>query len=656
MISKALLNYTIIRKLGEGGMGEVYLALNPSIQQYVAIKRLHPRYGNNAAVRERFRQEAITLSSLSHRNIVHFLNYVENEDGVFLIMEYVDGCTLEEFINKKNGLIVEDRALPMIREMLDAFAAAHKQGIIHRDIKPSNIYLTKDGHIKVIDFGIADIIQDSISGGGETTAGTPEYMSPEQVLGRRIDKRSDIYSLGVLIHQMLTGRAPYETDSMSSLDVKRKVISANLPPMRNFYPYISEDIQRVVNKATEKDPNQRYADCQEMIDDLPDHSGPIKSTARHKSQWVIAAIVTGCVLLSAGIAFWIWDYNRLNVRYYSDYVEKDEIPQGIGKISASDITGRSEIYRMEFQKGKLRKMIAMNGYGDTIVPLDILRRPLRQAITEYYYSDEGKVDFKKVYDTKGKLLYKLDYEPNLKSATLKYDDDYGTPIQVGTLTKLLMEHDSVTGYLMRIAYADMHNRYVKDKDSVAVMRLDYFPNGRLKLISYLDTANNPTSISAGYGIRSFKYNHDGMLESVRYYDIKGHQTTDIDSISLIQYSYADSGRLTKTEYLGSDNKARNASNGVAKILYVYDDKDKKCETKYFDAADKSVVPKDPAEIRAKATSKDEVNKGKPRKKRLQNPLDAIADPYTKSKYGNSSKIDNRLDSKDNRFTPVNDHR
>ncbi len=622
MTSQALLNYTIIRKLGEGGMGEVYLALNPTIRQYVAIKRLHPRYANNQAVRERFRQEAIMLSSLSHPNIVRFLNYVENETGVFLIMEYVNGCTLEEFINHKNGLIVEERAIPMIREMLNAFATAHEQGIIHRDIKPSNIYITKDGHIKVIDFGIAEIIQDSGSGGGES-AGTPEYMSPEQVLGRPIDKRSDIYSLGVMIHQMLTGHAPYDTDSMSSLDVKRRVISVQLPPMKNYYPYISDNMQRVVDCATEKDPDARYADCRQMMNDLPDSSASEASRSKRRGRWTIAGIVAACVMVLAGTCLWIWDHNRLKVRYYTDYVERYEIPEGIGRIGAGDLEGHGEVYRMEFQKGKLRKMTVLNGNGDTIVPRDMYRRPARQSITEYYYSDNGNVDFKKVFDSKGKLIYKFDYEANLRSATLKYDDDYGTPIRVGTLTRLLMEHDSVTGYLTRIAFADVDNHYVKDKDSVAVMKLDYFPTGRLKLIAYLDTANNPTTIPAGYGMRGFQYDSKGRLQSVRFYDKNGRQSVDRDSISMIRYTYSDSGMLTKMEYLGTDRKAQAAFSGVATTLYCYDKNGKETQRKYFDTANKTVIPRDPSKNKMVSASAG-VGKGKRWKKRSRrNPLEAF---------------------------------
>ena len=146
-----ILNYVIVRKIGEGGMGQVFLARNKSIHQFVAIEMRHPRFCASPALRDRFRQEAILLSSLDHPNIVKFLNYVENDQGIFLIMEYVDGITLEDFINKKNGLIVESRAYPMMTQILDAFAYAHGRGMVHRNIKPGNIFVGKDGNIKVLD-------------------------------------------------------------------------------------------------------------------------------------------------------------------------------------------------------------------------------------------------------------------------------------------------------------------------------------------------------------------------------------------------------------------------------------------------------------------------------------------------------------------------
>lgn len=270
---QAVLNYTIDRKIGEGGMGTVYLGSNPAMGQKVAIKMLHPHYANNPLVREKFRHEAMMLSGLTHPNIVKFINFIENEEGVFLIMEYVDGVTLEDYIHKQTGLIVEDRAKPMIRELLDAFRHAHSQGIIHCDIKPSNILVDKDNHIKILDFGIARILTEShrgdemIKGGGSA-----EYMSPEQVLGKPLDARSDIYSLGVVIYEMLTGRYPYDK-SLSAMDIKHRVVSEPLPRLRDAYEYVSDNAQSLVDKATRKNPDERFATCGEMLQTFSGGSG-----------------------------------------------------------------------------------------------------------------------------------------------------------------------------------------------------------------------------------------------------------------------------------------------------------------------------------------------------------------------------------------------
>ncbi|MDE6382360.1 MAG: serine/threonine protein kinase [Muribaculaceae bacterium] len=241
MVSQEILNYVIIRKIGEGGMGQVFLAKNRSIHQFVAIKMLHPRFGGSPELRERFRQEAIMLSSLDHPNIVKFLNYVENEQGVFLIMEYVDGMTLEDFINRKNGLIVEERAYPMMLSIIDAFSYAHSRGIVHRDIKPGNILIGRDGTVKILDFGIAQIVSESDD--RDLRGGTVSYMSPEQTLDRPLDIRSDIYSLGVLFWQMLTGRAPYDESELSAFEIKKCIQEQPLPPMKKAYSYISDAIQ-----------------------------------------------------------------------------------------------------------------------------------------------------------------------------------------------------------------------------------------------------------------------------------------------------------------------------------------------------------------------------------------------------------------------------
>ncbi len=302
MIGKVILNYRVDGLIGKGGMGSVYLATNLHIQQKVAIKALNGNLADNPAIRERFRQEAKNLLALDHPGIVKFLNFVENDDGLFIIMEYIDGITLEDFINQKNGLIVEKRAYPIFDQVLDAMAYAHQHKIVHRDIKPANIILTGDGNdsrtVKVLDFGIAQIISDSADQEKGWIVGTPAYMSPEQVEGNTIDERSDIYSLGVLLHQMLTGHAPYDSTTLSEFQIQRKVVTTPLPQMRDYYPDISLNAQAVVDTATQKKAEARYLDCNQFRKAWKDAVYPPHQPK--KATWLLIAIFASILLIPIG--------------------------------------------------------------------------------------------------------------------------------------------------------------------------------------------------------------------------------------------------------------------------------------------------------------------------------------------------------------------
>lgn len=235
MIGKEILNYVIISKIGSGGMGTVYIAEHKHIrEQKVAIKMIHSEMVNDFT-RKRLTEEAKHLAKLDHPNIVKFINYHIDDDGnIYLIMEYAEGVTIEKYLNEVNGLIVEDRICGIFEPILDAFGYAHSKGIIHRDIKPSNIIVTPDGTPKILDFGIATIIGCDEEE-GKMIVGTPSYMSPEQVKSEHLDQRSDVYSLGVLLHQMLTGTAPYDTSTLTEHEISEKVVNESLPPLRSYY-------------------------------------------------------------------------------------------------------------------------------------------------------------------------------------------------------------------------------------------------------------------------------------------------------------------------------------------------------------------------------------------------------------------------------------
>ncbi len=265
MIGTQILNYRIERLIGEGGMGNVYLGVHTHIGRKVAIKALNPGLAKNPEIRERFKNEASMLSQLHHPNIVQLYDYVEMEQGVFLVMEFADGQPLDEYIEKVTGPIPEDKALPMFAKILDGVAYAHKKNVVHRDIKPSNIIVSPEGKVKILDFGIAKIIGDSnhkLTKTG-TKLGTVLYMSPEQVKGQTLDLRTDIYSLGITLFEMLTGKCPFDSNS-TEYEVYKKIVEEPMTDARTLYPAVSAHCANVIFKATSKDANDRFQDCAEF--------------------------------------------------------------------------------------------------------------------------------------------------------------------------------------------------------------------------------------------------------------------------------------------------------------------------------------------------------------------------------------------------------
>ena len=266
MIDQQIQNYKIIRLLGEGGMGDVYLAEHNSIKRKVAIKVLKPELIKNAEIRIRFKNEASMLAHLQHSNIVGLIDYVEREDGLFLIMEYVDGKGLDEILKSQETLIDIRLAESIMKQILEAFQYAHKNGIVHRDVKPSNILITADNQIKVLDFGIAKIVSDSkhnLTKTG-TQIGTVFYMSPEQVKGKELDLRSDIYSIGVTFYELLSGVCPYR-GMTTEYEIYDSIVREPLLSLEETLGKEYATFWEIIKKATHKEVENRFQNCQEFI-------------------------------------------------------------------------------------------------------------------------------------------------------------------------------------------------------------------------------------------------------------------------------------------------------------------------------------------------------------------------------------------------------
>lgn len=269
MLGKTILNYKIISLIGEGGMGNVYLGEHVSIGRKVAIKVLRPELAGNEEIRKRFMNEAKVMAQLQHPSIVNLIDYHESEDGLFLIMEYVQGKELSELLSGLNQPISIERGKKIMKRILEGFAYAHKNGIVHRDVKPSNILINENDEVKILDFGIAKLVGDSqfnLTKTG-TQVGTVYYMSPEQVQAKELDKRSDIYSLGITFYELFSGFCPYK-GLKSEFEVYEKIVREDLVPLTKSLGSEYETVWRIIEKASAKNMNDRYNDCNSMIKDI----------------------------------------------------------------------------------------------------------------------------------------------------------------------------------------------------------------------------------------------------------------------------------------------------------------------------------------------------------------------------------------------------
>ena len=265
--------YEIRSKIGEGGMGEVYLALDTQLGRRVAIKLLPAKLISNENARKRLVREARAAAKLDHPNICSVYEVGEEDKHSFIVMQYLEGETLNTRMTRKPLDIKE--SLATASQIADALSEAHALGIIHRDIKPSNIILTTRGQAKVMDFGLARFTTGAIESEAKTLSllttpgaviGTVPYMSPEQVKGESVDARSDIFSFGVTLYEMLSGRQPFASESAAA--TASAILTHNPPPLTRFAPAVPEELQRIVRKCLQKDREQRYQSARDLAIDL----------------------------------------------------------------------------------------------------------------------------------------------------------------------------------------------------------------------------------------------------------------------------------------------------------------------------------------------------------------------------------------------------
>ena len=273
MVGKTISHYKILEKLGKGGMGEVYLAEDTELDRKIALKFLPPQYDEDAEIKTRFKREAKAAAALNHPNIITIYEVGEFEGKTYIAMEYVEGESLKECLSRQELSL--EKSIEIAIEVCKGLSEAHQAGIVHRDIKPDNILINSKEQVKIADFGLAKVKGVSRLTKAESTLGTVSYMSPEQTRGEDVDQRSDIFSFGAVLYEMITARIPFEGDYEAAITYS--ILHEEPEPVERFKANVPNGLQTIIDKTLAKTPDERYQHTDEIIVDLKSLKTELKS-------------------------------------------------------------------------------------------------------------------------------------------------------------------------------------------------------------------------------------------------------------------------------------------------------------------------------------------------------------------------------------------
>ncbi len=428
-MEKTIGKYKILREIGRGGMAIVYKALDTGRQRTVALKVLLPSMVDRSAV-ERFNREAQAMARLRHPHILEVYEFGITRGEHYFAMEFIEGESLKDIIKRKGPLSVEE-SLEIISQVGQALAYAHREGMIHRDIKPGNIMIDKKGQVKVMDFGLVQIPGVTRVTTEGSTVGTAEYMSPEQISDQEVDSRTDIYSLGVTIYEMLIGRPPFVGDTFQAVLMKHKYEAP--PALRESNPQIPQELGDITAKAMAKDVAQRYQKVEELLADINRLKGiePLgkKKTPLFKQKAEMKPKKKKLPVLLIGILIFslVIGFGYVNREELSLFLSKLGYRIKTGLTKKTDLTGETERILKRFEMADEHHSLGLKFYRDGSV---------NQAISEHKKAVSLRPDYPLYYRDLA-LAYERKEE---KRRAIKAWEDLLRYDQTGPDAELAREH------------------------------------------------------------------------------------------------------------------------------------------------------------------------------------------------------------------------
>ena len=346
--------YQIIEELGKGGMGKVYRVLDKELKEEVALKLIKPEIASDKKTLERFSNELKLARKISHKNVGRMYELMEEKETRYITMEYVPGQNLKGLIRQSRQLTM-GTTISIAKQICEGLSEAHKLGTVHRDLKPSNIMIDKEGNARIMDFGIARSLKAKGITGAGVMIGTPEYMSPEQVDGKETDQRTDVYSLGVILYEMVTGRVPFEGETSLSIAMKHK--SEEPPDPKDLNDQIPEGLSQVILRCMKKDKEKRYQDAEELLSQLNNLEKGISTTGRIFPEQKPTAETTSEIRWENSIAVlpFVDLSSQRDQEYFCDGIT-DEIILKLSKLADLKVISRTSVMRYKNTEKDIREI------------------------------------------------------------------------------------------------------------------------------------------------------------------------------------------------------------------------------------------------------------------------------------------------------------